>query len=243
MNKLDPSERQAHLSTIIKSALQRMDENKTRYHIFGHEFIVRDQIAQGALLVQGMKTVINEAVKASPEASLAWAGVCVILPLLTNPSVAEQANSNGFAYVTSRMRFYVALEPLLSPKDKDWNATIPKDLKDEFESHIVDLYQRILEFQFTSVVRFYRKWLAKLGKDVFRVEDWEGMLSGVKELEKIVDNDFTKINDSASRKELEEANEKAERSLEAMQGLLLVAGQQLQVTQEMRDILFPRRDS
>jgi hypothetical protein len=39
--------------------------------------------------------------------------VCIILPILTNPSAAEHANSNGFTYVMSRMRFYVELEHLL----------------------------------------------------------------------------------------------------------------------------------
>jgi len=117
-----------------------MEEKKIKYTIAGHEFVLQDQIAQTAGLVQGMKDFVGTAVAASPLASLAWAGVCVILPILTNPSAVEQANSDGFTYVTSRMRFYVALEPLLLPKDQDQNVTIPKDLKAQFESNIIELY-------------------------------------------------------------------------------------------------------
>jgi N-terminal domain of NWD NACHT-NTPase len=236
IDKANLQERQAQLDSIINSGLQRIDEKKMRYHIAGHEFVVQDQIAQVAGLVQGMKDFVGEAVKASPEASLAWAGVCLILPILTNPSAAEQANSNGFTYVTSRMRFYVALEPLLLPKDQDQNVTIPENLKEEFESHIVDLYLNILDFQLKSVLRFYRRWLAKLTRDLTQQEDWKEMLSNVQELEKIVDNDFTKINDSAARKELEELNKNASGSLETMQKFLSVTERQLQVTEEHRDI-------
>ena len=110
-------ERRAQLDSIIIAGLQRIDEKKIKYTIAGHEFNLQDQIAQAAGLVQGVKDFVSEAVKVSPEASLAWAGVCVILPLLTNPSAAEQANSDGFTYVTCRMRYYVALEPLLWPKN------------------------------------------------------------------------------------------------------------------------------
>ena len=178
-----------------------------------------------------MKDFVGTAVAASPPASLAWAGVCVILPILTNPSAAEQANRDGFIYVTSRMRFYVALEPLLLPKDQYHNAAIPKDLKDQFESDIIELYQHILNFQLKSVLRFYVTWLAKLGRDVIQSEDWKRMLSKVQEREKIVDVNFTKINNSASRRELEELNKNASGSFEAMQKLLSVAQRQLQVSE------------
>lgn len=87
------------------------------------------------------KDLIDEAVKASPEASMAWAGVCIILPLLTNPSTADEANRDGFTYVTTRMHYYVALEPLLLQLSQDWtSATVPKNVMAEFEKHIIDLY-------------------------------------------------------------------------------------------------------
>lgn len=224
----NPQKRRAQLDGIIKSGLHRMEENKIKYTIAGHEFVLQDQIAQTAGLVQGMKDFVGTAVEASPPASLAWAGVCVILPILMNPSAAEQANNDGFTYITSRMRFYVALDRLLFPK----NATIPKDAKDGFESDIVELYQHILNFQLHSILRFYRTWLAKLGGDVIRQEDWEGMLSEIKKRKEAVDDDYEKMNGSASRKELEELNEKANESAESMQQLLSVTKQQLQVQKE-----------
>ncbi|KAF4636457.1 hypothetical protein G7Y89_g1629 [Cudoniella acicularis] len=240
-NRIDNAnlqERQAQLDTIIEAGLQRIDEKKIKYTIAGHEFDLQDQIAQAAGLVQQVKGFVGEAVKASPEASLAWAGVCVILPILTNPSAAEQANGDGFTYVTCRMRYYVALEPLLWPKNQDPTAADPKNLKKEFEAPIVDLYQHILDFQFRSVLRFYRSWRGNLRRDLIQHDDWKGMLTKVQELEKTVNTDSTKINTLASRQALEKLSDKANGSLETLKKLLSVAERQLQVSEESRNILL-----
>jgi hypothetical protein len=63
--------------------------------------------------VQWGKALIDESVKASPEASMAWCGIYLIFPLFTRSSDIEQHNRAGFTYVTGRMRYYITLEPLL----------------------------------------------------------------------------------------------------------------------------------
>lgn len=231
-NRIDSANlqnRQAQLKEIIEVGRRRMDEKRIKYTIAGHEFVVQDQIAQAAGLVQGMKDFIGEAITASPEASLAWAGVCVILPIFTNPAAAEQANNDGFTYVASRMRFYVELEHLLWPN----NLEPATKLKKEFEDHIVDLYQHVLEFQLRSVLRFYRKWVTRVMRDVSQHDDWREMLSRVKELENIVGNESKSVNTLASRRELEALNGKARKSLDHMQDILSVNEQQLQALREI----------
>ncbi|KAF6802795.1 vegetative incompatibility protein het-e-1, partial [Colletotrichum musicola] len=227
----NPGERQAQLKTITDRGLRRADERQTRYTLFGHEYVVKDQVAQASQLVQTLKGLVAEAVKASPEASLAWAGVCVLLPLLTNPSAAEEANRNGLSYVTSRIRYYVEVERLLWPE----NIRDP-GLKAGFESHIVDLYQCILEFQIKTVLRFYRRWLATMGRDVIRYDDWEEMLSKIKELEDTVWKDTSTVNTLASRNVLHDFSNAAQQHYNEMQSVLLVAKEHLQVSIQHRDI-------
>jgi hypothetical protein len=108
----DGPSRQTQLDTIITQGLRRM-EKRTSYTIAGHEFVARQQVAKAAGLVLWAKDWIGEAVKVSPEASIAWAGISVVLPLLTNSNTADEANRDGFTYVTTRMRYYTALEPLV----------------------------------------------------------------------------------------------------------------------------------
>ncbi|RYO85912.1 hypothetical protein DL766_003956 [Monosporascus sp. MC13-8B] len=229
----DPTVRREQLNKIIEAGRQRMGEKKIKYHIAGYEFVLQDQIAQAAELVQWGKALVDEALKASPEASMAWCGICLVLPLLTRPKDAEDANTDGLAYVTARIRFYAALEPLLLPKHPDSAAAISADLKKAFENNVVDLYQQVLEFQFRSVLRFFRGRLRNLGRDLIQREDWSGMLSKVQELEKTLDGDFKKINDSVLRRKLEEINESAKGSLGFMRGLLSVAEEHLRVDKEL----------
>jgi hypothetical protein len=220
--------RQKQLTTILNQGLQNGD--KTTCRIFGHEFILRDQIANAARFVQVFNKLVSEAVKTSPEASVAWAGVSVILPVLTNPSAAEGANMDGLAYVTSRASYYVQLEPILRTKHN------PAKLQPELDKHIVDLYKHILEFQILTVIRLYRQWVSKLARDIIRNEDWEGMFSKIKDLEEIIRKEANNMSIVASRDTLEDIKERAEQHYGEMQSLLSVARQHLQVLEQQRDI-------
>ena len=132
-----------------------MDERRTS---------IQHRVGQVADLVLLAKGLIDEAVKASPEASMAWAGVYIILPLLSNPKTANEANLNRFTYVTTRMQYHIALEPLLLrlPSESP-STTVSQNVVNELRKHIIDLYQHILEFQFRSVLRFYRSGFENFG--------------------------------------------------------------------------------
>jgi hypothetical protein len=66
--------------------------------------------------VEWTEDYVKDTVKDLPYASIILAGVSLVLPLLNNPSAAETSNQEGFTYVTSQMRYYVAMESLLLPK-------------------------------------------------------------------------------------------------------------------------------
>jgi hypothetical protein len=168
--------------------------------------------------VKSVKALVDEAVKSSPEASLAWAGICTVLPILVNPSTAETAQQDGFIYVTARMRFYVELEHHL------WPASLEKavELRQELESDLLDLYQHILEFQIKLVIHLYKTRVAKWKDDVINHDVWNGMVSAIKELESTFDRDLKKVNDISSRMELEKLNEKAKRFFDALTSTLPV---------------------
>jgi ankyrin repeat protein len=207
-----------------------MDEGKTK---------LPNQIAQAAKLVLWAKGFIDEAVKASPEASMAWAGVCIVIPLLTNPVIANEANCDGFTYVTTRMRYYVALEPLLIQISRDpASVTMTKDLLSELKLRIIDLYQHILDFQFRSILRFYSKWYKNYGRDLIPTsgENWDEMKKVIITREENLHGDFEEINSLATRKELQDLNTKAGELSSQMQQLLSVAKEQLGVQKEHLDI-------
>lgn len=173
-------DRQTQLDQIIKQSLDSAGRRST-LTIFGHEFVPKNQAAQAAQLIKSIQGLVAEAVKVSPEASLAWAGVCVLLPVFTIPQAAEEASRSGLAYVNSRVHYYVELEHLLWPS----NLQEPR-LKTQLEKHIIDLYLHIVEFQIKIVLRFHDTWLARFRHDILGLEEWEGMITKIKELERAV---------------------------------------------------------
>ncbi|KAK4203870.1 hypothetical protein QBC40DRAFT_250714 [Triangularia verruculosa] len=224
----EPS-RHEKLDTIIARGLERLEENKAKYTIAGHEFVLRDQIAGAAQLVMWAKGWIGEAVKASPEASIAWAGVAIILPLLTNPQRANEANRDGFAYVTARMRYYAALEPLLLRLGQ--NPGVADALMAEAAQDNVTLYRHILEFLIKSVLRFYQSGIGRYIRDTLQTQDWTQMTRKINELDATVNQNLIQINAFVARQELEALQKRSTESLGTMQQHLSVSEQHLQVAE------------
>jgi len=181
---------------------------------------VMDLVAKAADFVLWGKDLVDQAVRPSAEASLIWAGVCLVLPLLTYPRLASLANESGFNYVTARMNFYVALEPRLLPKRKDISEG-----KEGVQEDLISLYRHILEFQLRSVLRFHEHAVKRNMKDVRHHGDWEKMLSEVKEAEDTLDRDF-KITNAA---DIKDALEAANQSLREMCNFVPVAEELLKV--------------
>lgn len=184
-----------------------MEGKKAKYTIFGHEFILRDQLGQATQFIQTVKYAIDVAVRASPEASVAWAGICVILPIFMNPSVAEEASRDGYLYVTSRMQFYVKLESLLSASNKQQET----GLDTELEQRLIALYQLIIGFQIRIVRRVYITRLKRLKEDTVEHENWKGMIAEIQESEKKLSNDLKLVKVAAIGNTLDELNRDAEK--------------------------------
>lgn len=113
---------------------------------------MRDGMAKVSERIQTVKVFVDQAAKASPEASLVWAGVCVALPLLTNPHVASKANKDGFDYVTSHLAYYLEVEHLLWSEDEWKRPELAKLKKDPFCDSWVKLYKKMLEYQLNIAV-------------------------------------------------------------------------------------------
>ena len=92
--QFDADERKAQMDEIMRAGKKHYDEKAVKYKLFGTEHALEDDIASAVNVVLWGKDWIGEAVKASPEASLAWAGVSAVLPLLTNARRTDESGSN-----------------------------------------------------------------------------------------------------------------------------------------------------
>lgn len=191
------------------------------------EYFLKKHISGAAKLALWAKGFIGEAVKASPEASIAWAGVCIVLPLLTNSQTADQVHRDGLAYITTRVRFCAALEPMLRRLVE--NPGVDDNL---MEVTMVNLYQHILEFQIRTVLRLHENPLMKYVRDVYEPAVWEQRKTKIETLVAEVTQTLTQINDLSGRQEFETLNKTSEESLLNMWQLVSVSERHLRVAEE-----------
>lgn len=209
---MNPNDRSKALNIMIDMGMQEMTKGKTKYTIFGHEFSPRKQLESAADFVQRTKALVDEAVKVSREAALAWAGVCVILPILTNALEAEKANQEGFIYITSRVPIYVELHNELRQRQV-------AGLTGAVQNQIVVIYQHIIDYQLRTVLRLYMKKIERVNNDTFKSKGWKELVSKVKALEQTLDVDLRKLNDDAIIKMMGDLKEAADKSVETVMSL------------------------
>ncbi|KXX75528.1 Vegetative incompatibility protein HET-E-1 [Madurella mycetomatis] len=223
---------QKQLQAIIDQGLQRLDDTKLKYTIADHDFVVKDKIAQAADLILWAKGFISQAVQASPQASIAWAGVSIILPLFTNPKTAEDANRDGFNYVTTRMHYYAEFETQILHLVQNRGANDAANKFNTIIAQVVKLYENILDFQLRSVLRFYESRLRVALRDIVQYDDWKRKQEKIRDLEATLCSDLAQIGASKSLKELEHFNKASMEFLRTVQRFLPIYEEQLDVARE-----------
>lgn len=97
-------------------------------------------------------------------------------------------------------------------------------------------------FQLRSVLRFYKTYVRKVLDDLIDPTVWQTMLDEISNIEKLLAEDFKKINNTALRDELESLNRSATQSLQEIQKILHVAEKQLEINKEQLRVNQDQRD-
>lgn len=184
--------------------------------------------------VQTFKVFIDQAVKVSPEASLVWAGISVVLPLLTNPKTASDACQDGFDYVTYRLGYYIQLEKLLLSPENERRRPEITDLRKKICETWIELYKQMLQFQMKSVIRF--RGDRNIVKDMWNLGDWTKDLDKIKALATSFDKDNQQINNNLSREDLDKIDDNTKRGNELMRKLQDLAQEHLKTANDQLDV-------
>ncbi|KEY75048.1 hypothetical protein S7711_09655 [Stachybotrys chartarum IBT 7711] len=158
---------------------------------------IKRGIDEGLQAVQAVRGIVDKAVRAAPEAAVAWVGVCLGLEILSNPVTEARYNRNGITYVLSRMEWYWNLVSLLLDENKAEQSSA--GLRVQLEKHVVQLYEKLLSYQVKSVCLYHRNWAAVVLRDVFRLDDWAGQLDDIQKAEAAVQTDSGQYNNEQSK--------------------------------------------
>ncbi|KAF6823878.1 ankyrin repeat-containing protein [Colletotrichum musicola] len=169
----------------MKSAVLRCVEKTKKHENF------RDGVIQTSTVIVHLNKVVGGFLTASPPAAMAWSGICAILPMLTSPLVADQTMVQGLEYVASRMDWYMDLSTVLL--EHSWeNSEMFSSLRAGVEQRIVDLYQKILQFEMWSAAWCFQDHVVAKGlKTMVGLIDWEARRNEIEKddakLEKTLD--------------------------------------------------------
>ena len=109
---VDMVNREIQMSGLVKKKVKLMEESRWSFRL-GHQTVEAkaqvDRIVKGILWA---KDFVTSAVSAEPHAALAWAGVCVILPLLLNPTTQAKALVDGLDDITDIIARFTVTESL-----------------------------------------------------------------------------------------------------------------------------------
>jgi hypothetical protein len=230
--------RREKLKEITELGLKHMEDKKVSKTLLGHEIVLQDIVTNVAGAVEWAEDYVKNAVKDLPYASVVMAGVSLLLPLLKNPTAVEAANQNGLTYVTSQMRYYVAIKSLLLPKD------MKLDLKDDLTERLVDLYKLIIDFQVRNVIRFYRSRTKNFLRGTVNYDGWEQKLQGIKDGEKELVPKFEMAMSGTNRdlvsknvQELKNLAREAEASRKALNDMLIKVQEHVEVSRDQLAVL------
>ena len=180
-----------------------MEDNQTKVTILGHQISMQEGVGKVGNAVDWANTFVTAVVKDLPYAPAVTAGISLILPLLKNPAATNDANLQGFAYVTSQMGYYAQMEAQLLPAD------MSPGLKVEMTNGVIELYRLIIEYQTRSVLRFYRSSTKNYFRSVVSYDGWEDQLSQIKDKEATLGKRFETVFSSSSLAQLKELSEEA----------------------------------
>ena len=77
--------RQQQLSSIVTRRLDSIEKDQKSFVVAGKTVVLHEQFNKIVRIIMLARNFVSQAVSAEPHAALAWAGVCVLLPVSIEP--------------------------------------------------------------------------------------------------------------------------------------------------------------
>ncbi|KKF92139.1 Vegetative incompatibility protein HET-E-1 [Ceratocystis platani] len=148
------------------------------------EASVKQEIDRGLRAVQTVMGIVDNAIRAAPEAAVIWATVCLGIEVLKNPITETLENRQGIQ-----------------------KNTAAAGLRDALEKSITQLFQQLLSYQIKSICLYRRNKVVGFLKDVLLIDNWAGQVNSIKEAEKAVQHDIEQYNTEESQQQMQKLND------------------------------------
>ncbi|RAK81228.1 WD40 repeat-like protein [Aspergillus fijiensis CBS 313.89] len=184
-NKNRSGDKQVH-QQLVREALQRLEDGQLVIPRRCRHSAIGNHVQRIVQIVLSVKDVISQAVSAEPHASLAWAGVLVVLPLLLKPFTQLEEAANGIEFISRLLiRYQIIqgshLQVFIVPPVQSESMTSVDSFCSSIREQTIALYTQVLEYQIRLARQFSRSGLFQGIRDLVTADDWLGMTTKIKQ--------------------------------------------------------------
>ncbi|KAK4097635.1 hypothetical protein N658DRAFT_489072 [Parathielavia hyrcaniae] len=168
----DSKQRVARMTDMTRLSLEKAKRHEN----------VHMAVKQVIDFVRATSNVVSVTVAVYPPASIAWLGICAILPILAMPSTQSLALRDGLLYVMEKMEWYTTLsrQSLKTPPSASSDMW---SLAELVRGRVTQLLQALLEYEAKAVCFLHGKGpLTRAISSIFSVQ-WDTALEDVRSLE------------------------------------------------------------
>ena len=180
----DALQRERDYRAITKDLLDRFEKDPQLSK--SQDDAAQRRLYTAAKVVVAAKEFISSVVDQEPHAAVAWAGICMLLPLFMNPLEQSKACQQGLEAIPFILRRFDIMENAVRPRSHGGPSYgEPSHLKasQDFESHTVSLNEKILEFLIRVALQSSRPRASRYGRDVFKFDNWASLLQEINDLD------------------------------------------------------------
>ena len=181
------STRGRNMLALVRKKVKAVDDARWKFQLGERSVELKTQVDRIVKAILFAKDFISPAVSAEPHAALAWAGVCMLLPLLLNPDIQKNALVEGLDYISSLVVRFTTIERLYHKQGPKPRSLLDQEdfeqLNRAFEAQLTKLYSKILSYQAQVICQMRRHTLIRNGRDIFKLDDWSNLLNDIKKAE------------------------------------------------------------
>ncbi|KLU83344.1 hypothetical protein MAPG_02406 [Magnaporthiopsis poae ATCC 64411] len=169
--------REEEMRAVTAVRLEKMESKEWKMTWRGNVLKVREQVTGIINVVQRFSGLVGQAASASPEAGLAFSGVCIILELIVADTKEREVAIEGLQNVTHIVARTSILERdyvndrLKSKEDPESN--------ENFEKALVSLYRAIAFYYMKAACYFARSTPMRTVRGLVAADSWESTLDSI----------------------------------------------------------------
>ncbi|KAL6831234.1 hypothetical protein J3E69DRAFT_379126 [Trichoderma sp. SZMC 28015] len=161
------------IQSIVERAIEDREKKRWCVSLLGTDIEIRAQAERLTKFLLWSESIVTVAMSNQPYAALAWSGVSLLLPLITQGFTQNKTMLKGFNWIGDIQIFWRICEEtcLLSLDDLSYLR------------HLAKLYSHIIEYQGRVICHLSKHQLSRGWNDIVNPDEWNEKIQEIRQLD------------------------------------------------------------